>query len=1103
MNASTTHAGAQPVSEPSAETRVPSEVREVSPDDEGRGSWVLGIARDAGDNPVFSLTLVLDRAPGPDDEHIGDFIEQGVLSFDATLGRQTDAVASGGSPFARNAHLRLSFAQPATASEREASATTVLATACGSGVAVRANLHARLERAETLDVLAAIRGEPGGLTLSAEVTSRVEREARSLTLQGSWAVVHDFLAPRVDRGFGFQLPNLRRLFSQMLHEPVLEVAVAGGDGTDWLDCEEEEAIFRAFLRMSPVVLEHATLGLPAGDIGHRWLLKDRPAEGFELTHTEHRPTSGTETERTEAPLHEILAPAFEELELDRFIRLVAPAWDGSGAYEPVARRQRSPRRRSGRGVEGPARPEAVAVVNGRALEIGRLLQPDGTRTVEPRVLAATSLAASGVTVGRASHYMISNGVAAITAHARPRPLPVVDAAKPLWRDRVRANQWWYAQEFQLVRPSPNTPWAESAFLFEYERVGATASGELALRGQVRFHLRKITPQAVTDEFARRERPGADPVAMRDVSVTLGVPFVDERDGRTKSHPLVGTVEDLGDGELRVTVDVAGDWLRLCYGALAQPGFQSRAATVHVAWAFEGYTPVKKDKLTYTLAHLSATTPVVYSATGGGPRPATYFDASSLTYHSTGAEMRLVRESLERVRRPAAMMLARPIKPASVVMRPEVKPLPVADPLPDEMYFLQTHVRQQSLEALFRCNELGHFYREKTSTGSEAIGCRDALRLGEISFRQYREIPELAHARYRVYRSLAQPSRFLVVPRWYRITRYAAAEEDRAWRPVIMLHSSYEEESASGSRFLFHATLEPDIAPWERRVLLAKLAAYAETPILEYPTDIESDASFTWTIASGLAGEVLAQTVPHAIVVSLSTDELGALQLKGVLETSGVVGSARFTLPDGHCVASSLSLQLTQITGTWEHGPLEMRRVDGEVILTNRVERKVVVADLVTWPGPPDGVRVPVETELAPGDSHTVTLADQPAEVYVDYSIPAADPVALEELRSFVEDLHTNVLFVELVNYANHDLAHLEIRARLRGLGEDRSVPMTGVPRVGELSFTLPLTSYLQAHTLEFQVTRVQVSGESSQTEWIEWDLETRGNVISITWDLIA
>ena len=74
--------------------------------------------------------------------------------------------------------------------------------------------------------------------------------------------------------------------------------------------------------------------------------------------------------------------------------------------------------------------------------------------------------------------------------------------------------------------------------------------------------------------------------------------------------------------------------------------------------------------------------------------------------------------------------------------------------------------------------------------SIAVGCRDALQLGQTHYQQYEEITALKHSQYRVYRSLSQPDQFLVVPLQYCISRQSAIDAE-AYRPLIVLYASID------------------------------------------------------------------------------------------------------------------------------------------------------------------------------------------------------------------------------------------------------------------------------------------------------------------------
>jgi len=142
--------------------------------------------------------------------------------------------------------------------------------------------------------------------------------------------------------------------------------------------------------------------------------------------------------------------------------------------------------------------------------------------------------------------------------------------------------------------------------------------------------------------------------------------------------------------------------------------------------------------------------------------------------------------------------------------------------------------------------------------------------------------------------------------------------------------------------------------------------------------------------------------------------------------------------------------------------------------------------------------------LATGASLTIDVPLEVEQAYPVYALQPGGPANLTEINSFVEDIHTNVVFVNLINYANHNLKRLDLRARLKEApGQETSMPISEEQPVGEAAFILPLTTYLGTRTLQFQVTRTDNSGAVAATAWLEWDLTTHGNVVSLTWSLIS
>ena len=440
---------------------------------------------------------------------------------------------------------------------------------------------------------------------------------------------------------------------------------------------------------------------------------------------------------------------------------------------------------------------------------------------------------------------------------------------------------------------------------------------------------------------------------------------------------------------------------------------------------------------------------------------------------------------------------------SVTIRPQIHTNPaVLDFLRRTRYASRTLVRQEQVDALFPCDRLGSFYIESSPAGETAIGCVDALRLGRATLHQYAELPDAASARFRVFRSLQQPGRFLMVPTAYRITRFARSASPNAYRPAVAVYSALDPVNAGNNRVVFHATLQPDVPPDERRALRARLRAESPNPQVEFPTEITADWDYVWTLGAGASVAATALRTPDGFQVTLATDLAGALLVKTMLQTAGVSCAASFRLADGTRLQTLLSLDLREITGPWENGPIEIALTDGRARLTNRIERPVEVSDLLVFP-PAEGREVPVEQLIAPGAVHELAAPSGVAEAFAISSQPDVGPVVLEEIRSFVEDIQASAIFLDLINHAGHDPTKLEVEARLKDVPGANRVALSGDPPSGTTEFILPLTVYLAKRILQFRVTKTFSSAPPAVTPWIDWDLDGNGNVVSLTWELVG
>ena len=412
------------------------------------------------------------------------------------------------------------------------------------------------------------------------------------------------------------------------------------------------------------------------------------------------------------------------------------------------------------------------------------------------------------------------------------------------------------------------------------------------------------------------------------------------------------------------------------------------------------------------------------------------------------------------------------------------------------------MREHVVDVLLPCSTYGGLYLQRTATGDEPIGCRDVLRLGETDYRQYEEIEALATGELRVFRSLQQPGRFLVVPAAYRITRYGPSEPpDRAYRPVLLLYGIVDPPAPD--RYFLSATLQPDIAPSMLRDLRAALAPYTphgHDPALDLPTDpgVQATAAYSWALPAGIDQPVVHQ-VWDTFQVTVSTGLVNALALTTLIERAGLEGAVDFTLASGVRLTSRLVLD-TQVAGPWEAGPLAVTLAGDQATVVNRCEQPVQLHELVVGSGARAGERIPAEAALAAGATITVSVGAGAQDLYASYTrVPAA--LTLKELNVFVEDVRANVLFVNLVAFANHDLAALEIHARLHGTDHDYAMTLAD-GQTGTVDMTLPLTTYLDDQLLEFQVTKHLTGGGIVPMPWRSWDLKGQGAVVSITPDMV-
>jgi hypothetical protein len=155
-----------------------------------------------------------------------------------------------------------------------------------------------------------------------------------------------------------------------------------------------------------------------------------------------------------------------------------------------------------------------------------------------------------------------------------------------------------------------------------------------------------------------------------------------------------------------------------------------------------------------------------------------------------------------------------------------------------------------------------------------------------------------------------------------------------------------------------------------------------------------------------------------------------------------------------------------------------------------------------------GTPVPVDATLAGGQAapQAVPLPDGGGDLYPVYAVQPGTNDKLQEIRSFVEDVHTNVIFLNLINYATHNLKKLSITARLKDVDGTYPVAisdaLSGSPQA-QVDMLLPLTNYIGQRVLQYQVLKTHSDDSVTSTDWIDWNLESKGNVVSLQWTDIA
>jgi len=411
------------------------------------------------------------------------------------------------------------------------------------------------------------------------------------------------------------------------------------------------------------------------------------------------------------------------------------------------------------------------------------------------------------------------------------------------------------------------------------------------------------------------------------------------------------------------------------------------------------------------------------------------------------------------------------------------------------------IREEAVDLQFPCASLGALYLQVAADGvtKTPVGCQDALKLGETGTKAFDEIIPLRTSAYRVYRSLQQPGRFLVVPAAYRVGRYASSEGSKAFRPIILLYGVLDADPAK-NRYALAATLIADVSPYQLTLLQDALRAYApagSAPTVAFPTDPFTGASiaYAWTVPDGLdQPQPLNVLDTFNVTLSMAMDQ--AALLTAMINNSGIQGKVTFTLPDGTAFDAALVID-GDVIGPSDTGPVTAALTGSTITLTNRTQQAMNVLDIATVNTSGSVTVTQVNVALAPGA--TSSQPAPPAAVRAVADATAADHPTLDELDIFIEDVTMTVTFIDQVNFTNHGLTALAVQARLSDSG---NVQETSLPEgaTATMDFALPITAYLAGHTLQYALKQTSSAGTTT-TAWRDWNL-SNGVVIGITADLL-
>ncbi|MDN4645889.1 hypothetical protein [Arthrobacter sp. PsM3] len=989
----------------------------------------LRLRKDPAGEPLVSATFVLTHAPAPDDR-LGPLVDRATLAVDLEI--TTD---DGGLPSSLASVTFVLLDQGDAPGQR---APLEVARQRVTGPFGHGALESVLEgppSAALLDALVA-----GGSRFLVKAVADTEASGSEVfTVTAQLGGVWTHLADVADESRLFTRVDLLNYLVPMMAERIVAVSGSPGRGST-----QDPSVLDALLKAARYILEPvaAPPGRPADEDSSYRLAVQYPGEQTVQIRMQHPPTPGEALE-TSASLASLIVPVIAH-DRGKFIHLVS---SGGGRLDGILPA------RAASGTRGPGGALMPFIAGGgRVVSVASALG-----SARPGAATALMLHHPGVTAHPITHHLADLELIAPAPVQRPGPV-ANNGAAGIWKDRWDAS-YWYAPEYALELPPPSDSPGPSPFTFDVEPAGGhTADGSPGITAtvSVTLHARKSAPTLA--EWEAAGRPVLNPVPSTGHMVQLGIPFRDER-GTTQTEQISAdslSVQPGEEGTLTATFRLMDNWARLAYGALSVPDFQAQPATITVSASFEGWRQSSGQAPVIAGLHKILSLQTISAATRDAPLQ---LHGTALAHANVIPPWQLNAGILAEWRR--------------------------------STYSWSEFAAVRTLTVSVPCSTYGTLYREATDAGKTAIGCRPALQLGQTEYKTYQEITLPAAAgRARIYRSLRSPGRFLVVPARYCVGRYGPDQDDRAYRPRLLLHSTIDVENPTNIRCVLAASLEPDLPPFVRTAITAELKNTAANPVLEYLPDAGVDPDLRWALPSDAS--ISAVPTGAGFDVVISTDIAGFLVLKSLLERDGLRGSVGAVLPGNVRLSSSLEIGLATVTGPFDSGPIEVGPLrDGTFELTNRTGQRLSVQGLATG-----GVQIStLASVLAPQQSLTV---DGPQTGGFDVIFdPDQTAEKLDEIRAYIEDLDLGITFVAVDDPGDAGLTGWEIQTSLLGISDAAPLVLTSSAREAERRYVLPLTAFAGDPQLQYTVTAVGVDGTRTAAPPANWPVRTQGVLIPI------